>query len=619
MQTNQRQGKQWKRMRPIAMAMAMLGAGANAHAFNIDVGNDDIEMRWDNTLRYNAGVRVQGRNTLIGNNIASDEGTYLFDKGDIVTNRVDVLSELDFAWKKTLGFRVSAAGWYDAAYGDDSGANPKFAAAGLSSYPNQKFSNYTKRFYEGPSGEILDAFVFANFDLGDVPTKVRAGRHTVFWGESLFLGGALHGLAYSQMPLDLQKGFATPGVEAKELFRPLNQISGQAQLTDTLSVGAQYFLEWEAYRYPEGGTYLGPVDFAFNGPDRVLIGQLPNIPQLAAGSRGAYVGYMRGNPMEPAQINGEFGLNLRWSPEALDGTFGLYYRRYADKLPQGLVTQFTPALTALGGVFRQAGSPVPIGASSQYNLIYKDDIDLFGVSFAKNIAGVSVGSELSYRHNTPLLSKILGVPAVVAAPANLGKQVNPGEGETLGPVGDTMHGLINAAGIIADTAIFDAATWAAELVWSRWLSVDSGKETFQAEGYGGCTFNKNLGTANTPGNKWDGCATKNYFGLGAAFTPTWYQVFPGVDLSLPITYSRGLSGNAATIFGGNQGNGNYSIGLGFDIFQKHRVDLKYIAYFGEINDYGTSGALGAQVITQNGFTTLLKDRDFISLTLKTTF
>jgi hypothetical protein len=99
MQTNQRQAQQWKRMRPIAMAMAMLGAGSGAQAFNIDVGNEDIEVRWDNTLRYNAGVRVQERNSLIANNIVSDEGTYSFDKGDIVTNRFDVLSEFDLSWK----------------------------------------------------------------------------------------------------------------------------------------------------------------------------------------------------------------------------------------------------------------------------------------------------------------------------------------------------------------------------------------------------------------------------------------------------------------------------------------------------------------------------------------
>ena len=593
----ERQRQFRKQARPIALALAAtLGAGGNALAFNIDVDNEDIEMRLDTTVRYNAGVRVKNRNNLIGNNIASDEGTYLFDKGDLVTNRLDLFSEFDFAWKKQLGFRVSGAAWGDGAYGTASGANPKFAQAGISSYTNQQFSPYIQQYYRGPSGEILDAFVFANFDVAETPVKVRTGRHTVFWGESLFLGGALHGISYSQMPLDLQKGFATPGVEAKEIFRPLNQVSGQVQVSDTLSLAAQYFLEWEAYRYPEGGTYLGPVDFAFNGPDRIL---------LAPG-----VGYTRGNPFEPAQRNGEFGLNARWSPEVLDGTVGVYYRRFADKLPQGLVTQQT--LRNVGTVARP--NYVPLSAFSQYNLIYADGIDLYGISLAKNIGGISFGSELSYRHNTPLLSKILGVPGInpFSVPA-------PSEGETTGPRGNTMHGLVNAVGILPDTPVFDAATWALELVWSQWLDVTSGAETFQAVGYKGCTFNKNQGSSNTPVDKWDGCATKNYVGMGASFTPTWYQVMPGVDLSAPMTFSMGLSGNAATTFGGNQGNGNFSAGLGFDIFQKHRVDLKYIGYFGRINDYGTSGALGAQNITQNGFTTLLKDRDFISLTLKTTF
>ncbi len=591
MLTMERQRKFGKQARPIALALAAaLGTGGNALAFNIDVDNEDIEMRLDTTVRYNAGVRVKNRNNLIGNNIASDEGTYLFDKGDLVTNRLDLFSEFDFAWKKMLGFRVSGAAWGDGAYGTASGANPKFARAGISSYPNQTFSPYMEQYYRGPSGEILDAFVFANFDLGDVPTKVRAGRHTVFWGESLFLGGALHGISYSQMPLDLQKGFATPGVEAKELFRPLNQVSGQVQLTDNLSLGAQYFLEWEAYRFPEGGSYLGPVDFAFNGPERIL---------LAPG-----VGYTRGNAFEPAQRNGEFGLNARWSPDALDGTVGVYYRRYADKLPQGLVTQ--QRLVRLPN-----GQFVPVASASQYNLIYADGIDLYGISFAKNIGGISFGSELSYRHDTPLLSKILGVPGT--SPFNVPV---PGEGQTTGPRGNTVHGLVNAVGIIPDTPVFDAATWAVELVWSQWLDVTSGAETFQAVGYKGCTFNKPTAQA---GDKWDGCATKNYVGMGASFTPTWYQVMPGVDMSAPMTFSVGLSGNAATTFGGNEGNGNFSAGLGFDIFQKHRVDLKYIGYFGRINDYGASGALGAQNITQNGFTTLLKDRDFISLTLKTTF
>ena len=185
----ERQRQFRKQARPVALALAAtLGAGGNALAFNIDVDNEDIEMRLDTTVRYNAGVRVKNRNNLIGNNIASDEGTYLFDKGDLVTNRLDLFSEFDFAWKKQLGFRVSGAAWGDGAYGTASGANPKFAQAGISSYTNQQFSPYIQQYYRGPSGEILDAFVFANFDVAETPVKVRAGRHTVFWGESLFLG-----------------------------------------------------------------------------------------------------------------------------------------------------------------------------------------------------------------------------------------------------------------------------------------------------------------------------------------------------------------------------------------------------------------------------------------------
>lgn len=597
----ERQKSQWNSIRPIVLAIATLGAGGNAAAFNIDTGNEDIEMRWDNTVRYNVASRVKDRNSLIANSPNSDEGTYSFDQGDVVTNRLDLLSEFDFSYKKMLGFRVSGTAWYDAAYDDDSNFNPRYQ--NLTSYANARYSDYTRRFYKGLSGEVMDAFVFANFDVAETPVKVRAGRHTVFWGESLFLGGALHGISYSQMPLDLQKGFATPGVEAKELFRPLNQLSGQVQVTDTLSVAGQYFLEWESYRYPEGGTYLGPVDFAFNGPDRVVPVQLPTNPLLGDLS-GQYLGYTNAGEVKPDQ-RGEFGLNARWSPEAIDGTIGFYYRRYADKLPQALVTKSTNLpIFPVGHPLRPA-SGQPLANASQYKLIYADDIDLYGISFAKNIGGLSVGAELSYRHNTPLNARILGVPTPT---------VEPESGETNGPRGNTIHGLVNVLGTIPETPMFGSATWAAELVWSHLKDVTSGENLFNGEGYAGCSF----GTYKPVGDKWDGCSTKDYVGIGAAFTPTWYQVFPGIDLSMPVTYSRGLSGNAATVFGGNQGNGSFSIGLGADIHQKHRIDLKYVGYFGEINDYGTNAA-GQQQITQNGFTTLLKDRDFISLTLKTTF
>ena len=443
----------------VAAAALWALCGAPAHAFEIDSGNPDLAIRWDNTVRANLAARVESRDNKIGNSALSDEGDYSFDNRDLVAKRLDLLSEFDVVYMKRYGGRLSGAAWYDGAYSGTSRSNPNPPLVNIPSYTNHQYSSTTKRLYAGPSGEVLDAFVFGGIDLGDVPVNAKLGRHTTYWGESLFLGGHLHSISYSQNPLDLQKGFATPGTEAKELFRPLNQLSLQAQVTDTLSLAAHVMLEWEAARYPEGGTYLGPVDFVFNGPDRQFLS-----PGLGFASRGP--------ASEPGQT-GEWGLSSRWSPQWLDGTVGAYYRNFADKLPQTLLTQ--------------------VGAgTSVYNLIYADHIDLYGFSLAKNIAGISVGAELSQRHNTPLSAQVLDV-----APGL------PGAGDTKGPRGDTTHALINALGTVPKTPVFDSATWAAELQWSQWNKVRSGANLFNAIGFAPCNA-----TATAPAkDKWDGCVT----------------------------------------------------------------------------------------------------------------
>jgi len=548
-----------RRLTPIAAAILAGALAGNAVAAEIATGNDDLSVRWDNTIRLNYAQRVESRDNKIGNSALSDEGDYSFDNGDAVAKRIDLLSEFDLIYKKRFGGRVSGAAWFDGAYDSTSHSNPNPPLVNIPSYINHQYSNTTNRFYNGPSAELLDAFVFGGVDLGNVPVQAKLGRHTVYWGESLFLGGHLHSVSYSQVPLDLQKGFATPGSEAKELFRPLNQLSLQAQVTDELSLAAQYLLEWEAARYPEGGTYLGPVDFVFNGPDRQF---------LSAGLGFA----SRGEAVEPRQ-SGEYGLSARWAPKWLDGTMGFYYRNFADKLPQVLLTQVAPN-------------------NSRYNLIYADRIDMYGVSLAKNVGTVSVGAEVSYRRNTPLNSQVLGV-----APGL------PDSGDTKGARGDTWHALVNALGIISRTPVFDTANWAAELTYSHWNNVRSGANLFNAVGYAPCNGK----------NKWDGCVTKDYVGVGASFSPTWFQVLPGVDLSAPLTYAIGLSGNAATTFGGNQGLGNYTVGVGADVYQKYRFDLKYVDFVGRYKDNGTA------VTSVNGLTTYLRDRGFVSLTFKTTF
>ena len=201
-----------------AALLAAFGTG-NALAFQLDTSyNPDLSVRLDTTVRVNYAVRTESRDNKIGNDVIADEGDYSFDKGDAVAKRVDLLTELDIVYKSRYGMRVSAAGWNDGAYGSDSKSNPNLPFRNIPSYVGHEYTNYVQRFYAGPSGELLDAFVFGTFDLGDVPLSLKAGQHTIYWGESLFLNGNLNSVAYAQNPLDLQKGFATPGTEAKELF-----------------------------------------------------------------------------------------------------------------------------------------------------------------------------------------------------------------------------------------------------------------------------------------------------------------------------------------------------------------------------------------------------------------
>ena len=325
--------------------------------------------------------------------------------------------------------------------------------------------------------------------------------------------------------------------------------------------------EWESARYPEGGTYLGPVDFVFNGPDRQFLS-----PALGFASR---------RPAHEPKQHGEFGLSARWSPAWLDGTMGFYYRNFADKLPQTLLTAVGPGV-------------------SGYNLIYADNIQMLGMSLGKNVGGVSIGAEVSTRHNTPLNSQVLGDRARAAWARRYQRAARRymarGTQRARHCGEDTDVRLSHMAGRAELRALVQGAQWR-EPVHGRRLCALPGRPAARTRNF----------------DKWDGCTTKNYAGMGATFTPTWYQVFNGVDLSAPLTYAVGLYGNAPTVFGGNQGLGNYSVGVSADVQQKYRFDLKYIDFIGRYRDNGTA------VTSQNGLTTFLKDRGFVSLTFKTTF
>ncbi len=561
-----------------AIAMAAMAACGGAHAVSIDVGQPDVAVRFDNSVRYNLGVRAQKRNDKAYNTTTYDESDSKFSQGDIVTNRLDLLSELDAVYRKRFGARLSGAAWFDQSYHNTGvSTNPAFTVAGLgdlsASYPGNQYTSYVKRWNRGPSGELLDAFVFGGIDLGSVPVDVKLGRHNVYWGESLF--SFVHGVSYSQGPVDIRKAFTNPGVQAKELFLPLTQVSAQAQLASNVTVAGQYFFDWKPSRIPDGGTYLGLADYFTAGGGSYVIN--PTAATAAALQFGLPAGAIApvpfaGTPNKPKN-HGDWGLKASWRPDFLDGTLGFYYREYTDKLPQ----------IVAGGL--QPGLPIP----TDVRFTYLENNKLYGVSLAKEIAGVSVGSELTYRKNTGLL---------MAGSTTAGSE----------PRGDVWLALVNAIALVPKTPLFDSASITAELTYSRLAKVTANPTNFNSVGAGyGCPTN----------DKWDGCATRSNLGLAVKLEPVWYQPIAGMDLSMPIVYSVGVKGNSPVLFGGYQGNGSYSLGLNADVLGKYNVGLNYNGYL--VRYKTTPNALGQPSIGAVNGIGYIGDRGWVSLTVKASF
>ncbi len=585
------------RLMALAVAAA-LGLTGVAHAVEIDTGNPDISIRWDNTFRYNLGHRAHDQNASILASPNYDDGDRNFGNNSIVTNRLDVLSEFDFVYKKNYGFRLSADGWYDQAYQSLDNTHVASSNHIVNGAPALGLPNYTNRYFHGPSGQMLDAFAFGNFDVDGVNVNTKAGRYTVFWGEALL--NPINSLSYGQASLDIGKLLTVPGVTAKELFRPRPQVSAQIQATPTLSIEGQYYLGWEQVFYPESGSYMAPNDAVLQGGQSLYINAAQRV--------------LRGNDITPSD-QGDWGLAMRWSPEAIDSTLGLYYRKTSDIQPQVIVAPavapnvpagackvlgFKPITPTVCYIDPSMASVPQIlkGNIGQYMASYASGIDIYGASFAKQILGVSVSAEVNYRRNMPLVS----VP-IQLLPAALAKKVPgaittlPEQGETAGARGDTWHAVTDFAGVVPKTPLFDTANYVVEFTYNRWDKVTQNPAAF-------------LGAATYTGiDK----PTKDFIGSQVNFTPTWFQVYPGVDLLLPLTYSMGLVGNSAVTFGGNKGNGNFSIGVGADVRAKYRFDLKYIGFEGRV----ATNAAGV-VTSSAGLASLLRDRNYIDFTFTTT-
>lgn len=273
----------------------------------------------------------------------------------------------------------------------------------------------------------------------------------------------------------------------------------------------------------------------------------------------AYGGPIPRGEDQDASDSGQFGAQLRWYSEAINTDFGFYGVRFHDKNPI-----------------------VYIRPGQDYRLTYAEDIDVFGVSASHTFGGFNVAGEVSVRRGAPLVP---AGGAVFDFTGNANNTDNP-----LYPIGNTAHAQVSAVHSLSRTGFWDGGLVLAEIAWNRVTSA---------------TENAQFIDPNTD---------RDAVAFRMLFEPTIYQVTSGVDMGVPVGlgYTNGRSSAIQLFNGGVHDGGDVSLGLNFDIQQKYKAGITYTHYYG-----GAGGILDEDA--NYSFKQSFKDRDYISLSIQTTF
>ena len=498
----------------LALAFLLLSNGADA--MNFDLG-DGIKLDWDTTLRYTLAQRVANQSDRLLADPNTDDGDRNFDKGSLIKNRFDVITEADLNLGQTgfldnLGFFARARAWYDFVYNqdndNDSPMTSNNAYKGNFLYTGEdynKFDDDTEKWH-GKNAEMLDYFLYTSFEVAGHKTALRVGQQALNWGETLFLVG---GVMSSQGPIDAT-GFNQPGVELKELFLPVEQATVQTDLTKSLSFEAYYQWEWEPYRLDAAGSYFSTYDFMDEGGRSFIL-----VPGAVSAMRSAD---------EDPSDNGQWGVNIHYVADALAGTdFGLYYINYHDQLPMVIFDN----IVDLGGV----GNPEDFAPLS-YHLKYAEDIHLYAASFSTVVFDTNVAGEVAYRKKVPV-------------------EYDDGSGLPAYRKGEIIHYSLSGIYLFPTNSFTDGIELDAEVGADQVLDYKS----------------------DLVGDEWA-------WGYSFTLTPTWLSVLPGVDVKLPLSLAQGVSGNSALAASFVERADTFGITLELTVDNKYEVQFSYVDFFG---------------------------------------
>jgi hypothetical protein len=532
------QSKSW---RPLAFrvlagyAMGLLAAGARpAHAFTY-LFNDGVQIRFDNNLEYAMGWRTAPVSKQLTSPINANDGDLALSHG-LISNRFQDVTSLDIS-DNGYGFDVSDVAFYDSVYEQRS---QNTSQATFNAIGSSRQYNATTSALVGRNIELRNLYGYGNFSIGSVPITLRIGRHALIWGESLFFPD--NGIAYGMVPFDGALAANEPNAEVKDIFLPVGMASVSAQLTDTIRAEAYYQFEFEKTIIPPSGSYYSAFDFFDGGGERIIAA-----PPVQPFFPGAYL--FRGPDIKHS-ASGNYGLALHYEPDSSPYDFGLYALQYTDRAPE------IYTYPGLGLGFTRNGLAV-----GQYRLVYPTHIKIFGASASDTIGAWNIAGEISARLNAPLVNN--GVTVLPGQQADADKNA-------LYPTGKIFYAQVSEIYLGPATRFWNASALVGEIAGSQLMSVDKNGADFVASNGGGA-------------GHW------NAVGFHVVFTPTYFEVRPGIDLSVPLGIAYNFWGNAPgshTFNGSDQSHGGEAtIGVTLTYLSTWNAGIAYNQFFGPVS-YG---------------------------------
>ncbi|GLH34273.1 MULTISPECIES: DUF1302 domain-containing protein [Pseudomonas] len=632
----------WRRAKlPLAVSLAStLASPAFAVSFNIG----EIEGQFDSSLSVGASWSTANPNSnLIGANNGgkglsqtSDDGHLNFKKGETFSKIFKGIHDLELKYGDT-GIFVRGKYWYDFELKDE----------------NREFKDISdsnrKEGAKSSGAELLDAFVYHNYAIGDQPGSVRLGKQVVSWGESTFIGGGINAVN----PIDVS-AFRRPGAEIKEGLIPVNMFYVSQSLTDNLSTEAFYQIEWDQTVVDNCGTFFSQPDVIADGCDNNLavlatqntlasrLGPLAAPVAATLAARGVSYGspdegvIVRRGADRDARDSGQFGVALRYMYEPLNTEFGGYFMNYHSRAPifsgRGADAQYY-STSGLAGALVSAGvpsaalasllpslMPLQVAGNSSYYVEYPEDIRLYGLSFSTTLpTGTAWSGEISYRPNAPVQLNTTDILYSGLTP------LNPDVSVLQGTPGADQPGYRRKEITQLQTTFthfFDQVmgaerlTMVGEIGWTHVGGLEStskmryGRDPVFGPGplpNGQCEAlnSSTLGTADANNvSRYcenDGYTTSDSWGYRVRAIWDYNNVIAGVNLRPSVAWSHDVDGYSPGP-GGNFEEGRKAVSLGLDAEyqQTYTASLSYTNFF-------------------DGKYSTVDDRDFLALSFGVNF